>query len=99
MAAQQTPSIGRIVHYVMPDGPNQGESRPAMVVRVWSDTTVNLQVFTDGTADGGAYSGGLVKAASVEFSEDVSQLGTWHWPPFVAPKEASGKEPKDEAGK
>lgn len=43
------PSLGRIVLYRMPDG----QDRPAMIVRVWSDTCVNLQVFTDGENDAG----------------------------------------------
>jgi hypothetical protein len=43
---------GRIVHFVM----NDGEHRPAIIVRVWKvsgacEGYVNLQVFTDGTND------------------------------------------------
>lgn len=46
---------GRIVHYVLPDGDSEGEHRPAIVVKVWSQSdpgqpdyaTVNLTVFTD----------------------------------------------------
>lgn len=39
--------VGRIVHFVMTDG----DERPAMIVRVWNDTCVNLQVFPDGLND------------------------------------------------
>jgi hypothetical protein len=55
-------SIGRLVHFVLPNG----EHRPAIVVRVWPDefpnnteekTGVNLQVFLDGTNDNEAYAG------------------------------------------
>lgn len=46
-----TLDIGRIVHYVLEDGDNAGEERPAIVVRVWNDDCVQLQVFTDGSND------------------------------------------------
>ncbi|MDB5042150.1 MAG: hypothetical protein JWN27_2876 [Candidatus Eremiobacteraeota bacterium] len=42
-----TPTAGRIVHFVLGDG----QVRPAMIVRVWSATLVQLQVFLDGTND------------------------------------------------
>ncbi len=46
---------GRIVHYVLPDGNSQGEHRPAIVTKVWSqsddEATVNLSVFTDHAND------------------------------------------------
>lgn len=45
---------GRIVHYVLDTGPNQGQHRPAIVVRDWKQPNglVQLQVFTDGLNDG-----------------------------------------------
>jgi hypothetical protein len=55
-------SIGRIVHFVLPNG----EHRPAIVVRVWPEefpnnshdhTGLNLQVFLDGANDNEAYRG------------------------------------------
>jgi len=58
----QSASIGRIVHFVLPNG----EHRPAIVVRVWPEefpnnpddhTGLNLQVFLDGTNDNEAYAG------------------------------------------
>lgn len=76
---------GRIVHYVLPDGPHAGEHRPAIVVKVWrqSDGTPpvngysNLMVFVDGTNDNPNYSG-PVWATSIEFSADPRPR-TWHW--------------------
>ena len=57
--SEQLLSVGSIVHYVLPDGRSQGQHRPAIVVRDWTnagtsypDGTVNLQVFTDGANDG-----------------------------------------------
>jgi hypothetical protein len=57
-------SVGRIVHYVLPDGHGfrdraVGQIRPAIVVHVWGpetgyppgDQVVQLQVFLDGTND------------------------------------------------
>ena len=46
----QKPSIGRTVHYVLNEGRNPGEHRPAIIVKVWEHTPeilVQLQVFTD----------------------------------------------------
>ncbi len=48
-----------------------GDIYPAMVVRRWANTTVNLKVMLDGTD--------TYWAQSVPF--DVAKgLGTWHWP-------------------
>jgi len=76
---------GRIVHYVLPDGPHAGEHRPAMVVKVWrqgdgsppANGYANLQVFVDGTNDYPKYNGS-VWVTSVEYSE-VPVARTWHW--------------------
>ena len=79
---------GRIVHYVL----SNGEHRPAIVVRDWSnstlgsypDGTVNLQVFTDGSNDKGAVHGnvseqGLLWATSVHHDPAGDVHHTWHW--------------------
>lgn len=51
---------GRLVHYVLTEGPSKGQHRPALVVKVWRegeasypphDGTVQLAVFMDGTND------------------------------------------------
>lgn len=46
------PTIGRIVHYRLPQhivgAESAGELRAAIVTRVWNDTCVNLAVFWDG---------------------------------------------------
>ncbi|MEA2722608.1 MAG: hypothetical protein QOH59_379 [Gemmatimonadales bacterium] len=81
------PSIGRQVHYVLPDGPHAGEHRPATIVRVWSGTMVNLQVLSDGSNDGQGYEHGLVWVTSVDYSDDPRPR-SWHWPEFVAPEPA-----------
>lgn len=44
-----------LIHYVLADGPNAGECRPAAVVREWTDESqpyYNLLVFADGPNDG-----------------------------------------------
>ncbi len=71
---EQKAAIGRIVHFVMPDG----EHRPAIIVKVWDPDsgTSNLQVFTDSGNDG------LTNVAwrtSVQRSEEP-QPHYWHWP-------------------
>ena len=82
----QRPSPGRIVHYVLSNGRSTGEHRPGMIVRVWSDTYVQLQVFTDSAndfrSDQQGYDG-LFWATSVAHDEDEKKPGTWHWPERV----------------
>ncbi|MDB5094462.1 MAG: hypothetical protein JWO85_2563 [Candidatus Eremiobacteraeota bacterium] len=76
-----TPTVGRIVHFVLPDG----QVRPAIIVRVWSPEMVNLRVFLDGTND--APDGGYLQrewATSVHYREYAVgnyAPGTWFWPP------------------
>ncbi|MBL1176880.1 hypothetical protein [Pantanalinema sp. GBBB05] len=73
-------SVGSIVNYVLPDGRSEGQIRPAIVVRKWSDTCVNLQVLTDGDNDYPGKDGTLWKT-SVTYSEDKLPY-TWHfWTP------------------
>ncbi|WP_426447582.1 hypothetical protein ACP26L_25640 [Paenibacillus sp. S-38] len=74
-------AVGRLVHYVMPDGKTH---RPAMVVQVWNKKGMsNLQVFTDGQNDyqrhGLQFRGNLAWVGSVSFSEG-KEANTWHWP-------------------
>jgi hypothetical protein len=67
---------GRIVRYVLDDGPHAGESRAAVVVKVWDRETgcVNLQVFLDGENDGDS----KAWVTSVFYSEEHDPR-TWHW--------------------
>lgn len=86
----QKPSIGRIVHYVLPSGPSRGEHRPGIIVRVWPESetyggTVQLQVFTDNNAQNGFYNDQLpcpLWATSVKYDESGTE-GTWHFPERV----------------
>ncbi len=88
--ALKLPSTGRIVHYVLREGRNAGEHRPAIITKVWGDPAVQdvhvqLQVFTDATNDfpTGLGSNGLLWATSVMQDEESQALGTWHWPERV----------------
>lgn len=82
------PSIGRIVHFVQygPEHPDARKVLPAIIVAVWSDTCVNLQVFTDGSNSEGSTHEGLttkwITSATLDES-DKPQSRTWHWPPKV----------------
>lgn len=77
------PTVGRIVHFHLSDG----EVRPAIIVRVWSDTCVQLQVFTDGYNDndvlrsmqriGSGDAPNVLWATSSEHGTDAHQ---WSWP-------------------
>jgi hypothetical protein len=83
-ASAAAPQVGDMVLYVLPDGAYPGEARPAVVVKVWGDTSdarVNLQVFTDGTSDYVAtHAGatGILGSTSVANDEDDKAPGTYH---------------------
>jgi hypothetical protein len=69
------PTVGRIVHFVDPKRPDVAIA--AIIVRVWSDTCVNLQLFQDSNALGGW-------ETSVLYDENASPAArAWHWPPKV----------------
>lgn len=76
------PTPGRIVYYV-PKYPVDGGVRPAIVVRVYSDVCVSLQVFTDGSNDGpGAEANGVMHVTSVMQDPTGQQPRSWHWMPY-----------------
>jgi|SRR5579885_1572803 len=85
-AEPRVPQIGDIVHYVLSkDSRNDGEHRPAIIVRTWGNTpksAVQLQVFTDSTNDfphEHPGSAGIMWRTSVSYDEHASP-GTWHYP-------------------
>lgn len=79
----QTPTIGRIVHYVR----ENGDHRPAIIVHVWpSDDpafqTVQLQVFMDSDAEGKLNDGepAVSWKTSVVHDQGGKAPYSWHWP-------------------
>jgi hypothetical protein len=74
------PTVGRIVHYTLPDGRSAGEIRPAIVVRVWDETyrAIQLQVFTDAANDD--LPGVNWRTSVMESESGESERGRWHWP-------------------
>lgn len=74
------PTIGRIVHYTLPDGRSAGEVRPAIVVRVWDEShkSIQLQVFTDDSNDGLPSVNWRTSVTESETGEP--ERGRWHWP-------------------
>ena len=73
-----TPSIGRIVHFVLP----KGEHVPALIVGIASktlseDALVNLQVFHDRKKDP------VEHVAKVKQAVANKKPGTWHEPERV----------------
>lgn len=90
MIRPQRPAIGRIVHFVLEEKfINDGECRPAMIVRPWHDDEanleVNLQVFLDGGNDTEVDGDYIRWAPNVAHDSDAG-FGTWHWPhecPFM----------------
>lgn len=73
-----TPTVGRFVHYRLPEGHNRaGEIRPAAVVKVWGPTCVNLHVLVDPAND---------EPLAPEHQCSVTEgdgLRQWSWPPRV----------------
>jgi hypothetical protein len=86
------PSIGRIVHFVQEkpahyqqaDQPRKMVHLPAIIVAVWGDTCVNLQVFTDmnNSDEQNMMPIKWVTSVSLDASE-TPQARTWHWPERV----------------
>ncbi len=76
----QTPSIGRTVHFVN----EVGGHWPAIITRVWTDNTVNLQVLPD-MAPAFTYSSALLDPLA-------GRRRSWHWPEAVPAAPAT--EPK-----
>lgn len=75
MAKPPIPTIGRVVHYVQPNGPHAGEIRPAIITRVLPDDQVNLQVMLDGPNDQGC----TPWVGTVKHDQDGKAKNTWHW--------------------
>ncbi len=70
-----TPTVGRIVHTKFKD-----HCQSAVIVRVWSDTHVNLVVFRDGSNDAG--DGGTASELTRWMTSATLDQEThgWHWP-------------------
>jgi hypothetical protein len=77
----QQPTPGRMVNFVLHEGRSKGGVRPAMIVKVWGEGCVSLQVFTDGQNANHGNDGlpGVLWVPSVNYSEQ-RQERTWHWP-------------------
>ena len=83
------PTVGRIVHFVQvkpaayqpKEGPHILVHVPAIVTAVWTETCVNLQVFTDGTNSDEANMSPVKWVTSVTLdASETPQPRTWHWP-------------------
>jgi len=82
-------TVGRIVHFVLPDGPAKGEHRAAIVTRTVGDKgnpseIVNLHVFLDGGDETEFPLLGHVRRRRhrrdrVPYSAQPTP-NTWHWP-------------------
>lgn len=81
-ASFPAPTVGRIVHYVLPTGPQRGAHRAAMVSDVSESGLVSLHVFKLGQRDTGnpAFTPRVDLIDDVKHDEDGMYPGTWHWP-------------------
>ena len=75
------PTIGRIVLATFKNDHDELVTRPASVVRVWSDDLLNIMVFTDGSNDfkDGRHTHWLT-SVHLEQTGEVSH--TWRWMPY-----------------
>ncbi len=76
----QLPSVGRIVHVPMDPATNNGATvAPAVITRVWSETTVNVRVLHDSES--------ITWRTSVVYRDNLDGIeGTpavWTWPERV----------------
>jgi hypothetical protein len=94
------PTIGRIVHYVLKQGPSAGQSRAAIVTNAFGGDACNGTVFVDRANDGALHPGDPPSAGAEEWFSSARydggtptsfpgehvryQPGTWHWPPRQA---------------
>jgi hypothetical protein len=75
------PSVGRIVLVPMDQAVNNGSDvAPAIICRVWSETSVNVRVVEDGPR--------IEWRQSLEYTDDLANrdrdnLNVWTWPPVV----------------
>jgi hypothetical protein len=94
MDTPQTPSVGRIVHYfpgeydkdACANGNGPNDPVAAVVVRVWSDTTLNLRLLLD--SHGNPDDGGTPVRTSVQRDNAIEGAtvgpgSRWAWPERV----------------
>lgn len=85
--APPKPSIGRIVHYVLPEtSPHKGQHRPAIITQNFGGDACNLAVqkgqpndFSGGGCTGHVESQAVALVTSA-LLDPHGAFGTWHWP-------------------
>jgi hypothetical protein len=83
-AQPERPYAGGIVHFVLPDGPNRGQCRAAMITSTWDHSPSNLRLYRDQAEDTpmGVSVESLpeLRLPLVRHDEESQTPGTWHWP-------------------
>lgn len=78
MSQQPAPSVGRIVRVPMDPTTNNGaDEAPAVITRVWNDTTVNVRILADAAPKAEDWRTSLVL---VESFDEGAGLCRWTWP-------------------
>jgi hypothetical protein len=79
----QKPSLGRIVLVrAEPTMNNGAHTAPAIITRVWNDTTINVRVLLD-SQNSPEWRTSLVHADTLDDLDDNARLYRWTWPPRV----------------
>lgn len=88
--AEPKPTVGRIVHYVVPTGPNAGAHRPALVIVPTAGTVQDTEPgFVDLVAflhpDDNRRTNGIpmLWPTRVPYDATGEERGSWHWPERV----------------
>lgn len=85
------PTPGRIVHFVLPSGPNAGKHRAALITSDWDGPNVNLAVYRDQAGDPTncheenpqsypVEQAPTLRAWSAPYDGTGQAPGSWHWP-------------------
>lgn len=81
------PTRSRIVHFVLPAGPNAGQHRTAVVLEPCAQSLngvpyIDLQVMlTDSDGGAGLAGRGQIREVRCVQPDHVTRaVGTWHWP-------------------
>lgn len=78
MSTQPVPSLGRIVHVPMDPATNNGaDVAPAVITRVWNDTTVNVRLLADAAPCATDWRTSLVLVDTLDQGDGLCR---WTWP-------------------
>jgi hypothetical protein len=80
-AEPELPTLGRVVHFVLPDGKHKGSHRLAFITNEPMSLVVNLLVVADTDDDFPDYPPtNTCRCRCVSYDGPGRRSGSWHWP-------------------